>query len=316
MADPERLLAKTTGPEKESGLTGGLQGAMPPAFSLNAAPVQMSRPQSLRRCVDTGQMDDAQLNEEIRLIRQWIQDNPGNDASMDMLIGELMKLEKVRDDRAGVTSNRERLSPREYRRAIDSGNKRQQIRDLESPTGHEGGAGGWLEASAENNAMFDAYFGSVLPTGITVEDLKILSSSITQHNPTFRELPPPDLWPNMRDALRLVRLIESESGITFRVLSGYRSDIVNALSGGAHGSAHLAYNGLDLEPQGDQRRAEAFLKHFWFTQGAAQNMGLGFYRRGRVHIDAHGHRRWPAAWRGETRATARTRYQRFFPEAE
>ena len=258
-------------------------------------------------------MSDADLAEEIRLIREWIQQNPGNDATMDGLIRELMALERVQDQRNGVTSNRQRLTPREYRAARASTNKRQQIRGLQSPTGHEPGSGGWLEASAENNALFDAYFGSVLPTGITVDDLKILSSDVTNNNAGFRELPPPDLWPNMRNALQLVRTIEGQSGITFQVLSGYRSDIVNALSGGAASSAHLDYNGLDLEPQGDQRRAEAFLKHFWHTQGRANNMGLGFYRRGRVHIDASRYRRWASPWDSESAATSARRYQRFFP---
>ena len=311
MGDPTKVhAASKTGSVNESKGPEGTNVMKPPTFQLQAS---MQKPGSLGHCLETSLMSDTDLDKEIKLIRAWIQANPGHDTEMDNLIGELMRLEKEQDNRNGVKSNRTRLSSKEYKAARAAKGKNGKIAKLESPTGHEPGAGGWLEASVENNAMFDGYFGGLLPSGITVEDLKVLSSSVTTHNAKFKELPPPDLWPNMRATLLLIKKIEAAGGITFKVLSGYRSDIVNALSGGAKASAHLKYNGLDLEPQGDQKKSEAFLKNYWFTQGKGESMGLGFYRRGRVHIDASGYRRWPSVWKSQGSASWKKAYQKYYP---
>ncbi len=148
------------------------------------------------------------------------------------------------------------------------------------------------------------------PLALTINDLLVLSSDMQKNNPSYRELPPKDLWPNMKRTLQFLAYLSSNTGITFKIWSAYRSDVVNALSGGAHDSAHMDFSGLDVQPS-QPARFEAFIKYYWYVQGRSHQLGLGYYARNRVHIDVYAktHRRWE--W-DEPIGESRRRYQRFF----
>jgi murein DD-endopeptidase MepM/ murein hydrolase activator NlpD len=207
------------------------------------------------------------------------------------------------------------LSEQEWRelRGLPRGQRMQRLSQLVSPRSTMSGSGGWMEYNERNRERFDQYFAPRLsPLGLTPDDLLVYSSDLTQQNPSYRELPPSDLWDNMARTLQVLQLIAGASGVSFTILSAYRSDVVNALSAGERHSAHEDFFGLDLGPSNPQH-FHAFIKHFWFERGAHYRLGVGFYRPQRVHVDARSHRRWE--WKEEPAAQARARYTAVYGSA-
>lgn len=292
-----------------------LQAKMPPAFQLQANPLQLNKePRTIKQCPRLDTMSDADLQTEIDLLQKWIEKHP-NDAHIHYYI---MAVTRYRDEirtRTGVKNDPEEVTEKDYLKLRKTKNKTKAIKALTSPTGHQAGKGGWLESNTDNQALFDAFFSSALPSGITVDDLKISSSDFTKHNPGYKELPPPDLWPEMKKSLNLIKKIEGISGLTFKVASAYRSYRVNALAGGSKNSSHMRFLGLDLLPQGDKTKNEAFLKYYWFTAGKSENMGLGFYNTGRQHIDASKYRRWASPWKKEGKSTWKKKCEKHWGKA-
>ncbi|HEX6025804.1 MAG TPA: M23 family metallopeptidase [Solirubrobacter sp.] len=197
-------------------------------------------------------------------------------------------------------------------RALPRAQRLQRLSQLVSPRSTMSGTGGWMEYNDSNRERFDQYFAARLaPLGLTPDDLLVYSSDLTQANPTYRELPPPDLWPNMAQTLQLLQLIAGASGVSFTILSAYRSDVVNPLSAGTRHSAHEDFYGLDVQPS-NQHHFHAFIKHFWWERGIQHRMGLGFYSEARVHVDARSRRRWE--WE-DTAAQSRARYTAVYGNA-
>ena len=288
------------------------------ASSEQKAPMQLSKePRSVKECIRIDNLPDDKLQEEIDLLQKWIEDNPTH-ANLHYYITLITTFRDTLAERKGIKSNPEEVTKSDYNKMYKENNtygdkgggkkgwkaksishRKKNIKKLTSPTGHQAGEGGWLESNKDNNALFDAYFSSVLPSGITVDDLKILSSDFSTHNPGYKELPPPDLWPAMRQSLELIKRIQDVSGLTWQVASAYRSFRVNAHAGGSKGSQHMKFLGLDLLPQGDKKKNESFLKYFYLTAGKKENMGFGFYSTSRQHIDGSGHRNWK--WGGDSK---------------
>ena len=187
--------------------------------------------------------------------------------------------------------------------------------------------GGYLEASERNVEEFENYFEKKIPEGLELDpgDLLKQSTDLARENPDYEGLPPREIWSQMGPTLELLGEFEEMTGVTFTVESSYRSELVNALAGGALGSKHQSFAGLDLQPS-DPSRFEAFIKHFWHQRGRANALGLGFYRPRRIHIDTLGYRRWGATdWAGkydaenktwavprESSSTSRNRFQKIF----
>lgn len=210
-----------------------------------------------------------------------------------------------------LESQRRRLSRREWEALsqLSRAERSRRLSQLQSPQNTVSGVGGWLQYNRENLSEFQAVFAPLLrPLGLTVNNLLVLSSMMTAANPTYRELPPRDLWPNMQQTLRFLAHLGHSAGVSFAILSAYRSDRINALSGGVFHSAHEDFYGLDVRPN-NRPRFEAFIKYYWHRRGRAHQFGLGFYRPGRVHIDTKRYRRWE--W-DENVSTSRARYQRVF----
>ena len=213
-----------------------------------------------------------------------------------------------------IPPSRMPLSDEQWRElaALAPAQRRARLTALRTPRGAISGSGGYLEHTPENFQRFSEYFAPLLaPLGLTPDDLLAYSSDLRAVNATYRELPPIDLWPNMRRTLEFLALIGPAAGVTFTILSAYRSDVVNALSGGARGSAHEDFSGLDVRPS-DPGPFGAFIKHFYFLRGAAHRLGLGYYSPQRVHIDTRQRRRWE--WE-DTAAEAAARYADVFGAA-
>lgn len=220
------------------------------------------------------------------------------------------------DRESDGSAGREKLSREERQRLGDlsRAERMERLRELESPTGSEPGVGGYLEHTEENVEAFTTFFESRIPGGIGVEpsDLLVLSSDVSRENPGFEELPPRDRWSEMVPTLRLLGELGTAAGASFDVRSAYRSDVVNALSGGALNSSHMSFAALDVTPTEKRGAFEAVAKQYWWTRGRGESFGLGFYRPGRVHVDTLGFRRWQ--WKEETREESRARYDRYFPD--
>ncbi len=311
---------------------GPIQAKAPPTLQLEANPLQLEKePKSIKACPHIDPWTDEQLQEEIDLLQQWIQDNSTH-AQVHYYITLITRYRDTLRERKGEKQNPEEVTRKDYDKMYSQNNERytdgdgkkkwreksigirkKNINKLTSPTGHQAGEGGWLESDKDNNALFDAYFSSALPSGIAADDLKVLSSDFTTHNPGYKELPPPDLWPEMKKSLELIKKIQGVTGMTYKVASAYRSFRVNSHAGGAKGSAHMKFLGLDLNPQGDKSENEALLKFFYLTAGKKENMGLGFYNTGRQHIDASSYRNWK--WSGtKSKAHWRKKFVKHFGE--
>ncbi len=107
-------------------------------------------------------------------------------------------------------------------------------------------------------------------------------------------VPPEEHWPNAAATLRLIadRVQPALPGL--QVMSGYRPEWLNVCAGGAGRSAHREYSAFDLVPADGVSR-EALMARvcpILASEGAARNMGLGFYSGVRFHIDTRSHRTW------------------------
>jgi hypothetical protein len=105
---------------------------------------------------------------------------------------------------------------------------------------------------------------------------------------------PRALWPNIVNTLRFIRdRVRPRTG-PLEVLSGYRARPDNACAGGASQSAHIDFWALDLVPASALARTEmiARLCTVHAAYGQAANVGLGFYRGRRFHVDTKQFRRW------------------------
>lgn len=107
------------------------------------------------------------------------------------------------------------------------------------------------------------------------------------------QLPPPELWPEVRDLLALLRELRVRQVLpAFEVVSAYRPTRLNRCAGGAPGSAHLRF-AVDIAPL-DKEDADRLCR-FWREEGQAWDMGVSRYPSGRIHIDRNGYRTWGAS---------------------
>lgn len=116
------------------------------------------------------------------------------------------------------------------------------------------------------------------------------------------QVPPTLVWPRIVPTLRFIRdRIEPLVG-QVEAISGYRNPKLNACAGGAKGSAHRGYWGLDLVPRTGipQRELVRRLCRLHATRGAAARFGLGFYGGTRFHVDTLRFRRWGSDHKGSS----------------
>lgn len=116
-------------------------------------------------------------------------------------------------------------------------------------------------------------------------------------------IPSPELWGNLLNTLKIFKYMHDAGILTdFEVTSVYRDYSLNLCAGGAPGSKHVYNSAIDFRigPE-NPYRTEDLLKiedskiklcHFWKTNGAPLNMGLGVYASGQIHIDTQGYRTW------------------------
>jgi len=85
-------------------------------------------------------------------------------------------------------------------------------------------------------------------------------------------------------------------------MSGYRNEGLNQCSGGARQSAHRHFYALDLVPVKPLQRPAMIrsLCAIHTFRGEEYDVGLGFYKGNRFHVDSKGFRRWGANGKSTT----------------
>ena len=110
------------------------------------------------------------------------------------------------------------------------------------------------------------------------------------------EVPPPEYWPNLVQALRFIHEQVVPAVGPVEVVSGFRNSTLNQCAGGAQESAHRYYQAIDLVPLRPTTRERLIqdLCNAHARRGGPYNVGLGFYVGVRFHIDSRKYRSWGA----------------------
>lgn len=111
------------------------------------------------------------------------------------------------------------------------------------------------------------------------------------------EVPPTEHWPNIVHALRFVgAFIEPLIG-QVEPVSAYRNPALNTCAKGAATSTHLTGGGIDMVPVRAVPREWLMetLCRVQLDKGSWNNVGLGFYKGLRFHIDTRKNREWGTA---------------------
>lgn len=111
------------------------------------------------------------------------------------------------------------------------------------------------------------------------------------------EVPPTSGWPNIVAALRYVgAFVEPVIG-PVEPVSVYRNDSLNSCAGGARESTHRTMGAVDMVPLRPVSREQLMsaLCRIYLRSGSWNNVGLGFYKGLRFHIDARKFREWGTA---------------------
>ena len=116
------------------------------------------------------------------------------------------------------------------------------------------------------------------------------------------EVPPETLWPNLVETLAYVRAHVVPVIGPVEPVSVYRNPTLNACAHGAPQSAHALLYALDLVPLRSTSR-EGLIRglcaiHLW--RGTGYDVGLGFYKGLRFHVDSKKFRKWGGDGRGES----------------
>lgn len=165
----------------------------------------------------------------------------------------------------------------------------------------EPGYRNWMLASANhaiqvrafNNYLVTYGVGGVVPTW---QLLRTASDWQKCGDQPF-QVPPVEHWPNIVQALRFIgAFIEPAIG-EVEPVSAYRNSMLNQCARGAATSTHLTGGAIDMVPLRQTSR-EALMESLCRIQvayGGWNDIGLGFYKGVRFHIDARKEREWGTA---------------------
>ncbi|MCY7339712.1 MAG: D-Ala-D-Ala carboxypeptidase family metallohydrolase [Sphingomonas bacterium] len=122
------------------------------------------------------------------------------------------------------------------------------------------------------------------------------------------EVPPPSEWANLVETLRYIRAHVVPVVGPVEPVSVYRNPALNACAGGASESAHRHLFAVDMVPLRATDR-NALIRglcaiHAW--QGSGFDVGMGFYKGLRFHVDSMRYRKWGADGRDGSTSCAAT----------
>ena len=143
------------------------------------------------------------------------------------------------------------------------------------------------------NAYLTAYqVGGVVPTW----QLLRTASDWQKCGENAFEVPPPEYWPNLVQALRFIHEQVVPAVGPVEVVSGFRNPTLNRCAGGAQESAHRYYQAVDMVPLRPTTR-EILIRDLCSAharRGGPYGVGLGFYVGVRFHVDTRKYRSWGA----------------------
>ena len=166
---------------------------------------------------------------------------------------------------------------------------------------------GWVRRTPANlqklGAFRDYLAAQGLESVVPMWQLVRTSSSWRQCGAEPFEVPPADKWGRIVKTLKFVRDDVIPSVGKVETLSAYRNEGLNACSDGAPKSAHREFFALDLTPVNKAVERSAMIRSVCSAHardGAAYNIGLGFYTGRRFHVDSSGFRKWGPNGKGAT----------------
>jgi len=111
------------------------------------------------------------------------------------------------------------------------------------------------------------------------------------------EVPPTSEWPHIVQTLRYVRDYVIPAVGPVEPVSAYRNPSLNVCARGAPTSTHLTGGAIDMVPSKPTTREYLMetLCRIHLKDGGWNNIGLGFYKGVRFHIDATKNREWGTA---------------------
>jgi hypothetical protein len=114
------------------------------------------------------------------------------------------------------------------------------------------------------------------------------------------EVPPTAHWPNIVAALRFIGAFIQPVIGPVEPVSAYRNPTLNVCARGAPTSTHLTGGAIDMVPLKPTTREYLMetLCRIHLKDGGWNNIGLGFYKGVRFHIDATRNREWGTAGKG------------------
>lgn len=178
--------------------------------------------------------------------------------------------------------------------------------DYITPGQDEPGYRAWVAADPARGPAVAAYYAFLTQRGVAgiVPTWQLLRTATDWRACAAQpfEVPPEALWSNLVETLAYVRAHVVPVIGPVEPVSVYRNPTLNACAHGAPQSAHALLYALDLVPLRPTSR-EGLIRglcaiHLW--RGTGYDVGLGFYKGLRFHVDSKKFRKWGGDGRGDS----------------
>ena len=175
-----------------------------------------------------------------------------------------------------------------------------------TPGQDEPGYRAWVMADPSRPGAVAAYYAFLSGHGVAgiVPTWQLLRTATDWQKCAAQpfDVPPPEQWPHIVETLDYVRAHVVPVVGPVEPVSVYRNPALNACAGGAKESAHAQLYAMDLVPLRPIQR-EAMVRslcaiHLW--RGTGFDVGLGFYKGLRFHVDSKKFRKWGGDGKGES----------------
>lgn len=175
-----------------------------------------------------------------------------------------------------------------------------------TPGQDEPGYALWVRADPQRPPQVAGFYGFLAQQGVAgiVPTWELLRTATDWQRCAGQpfEVPPSDEWPHLVETLKYIQAHVIPVVGPVEPVSVYRNPALNACAGGAPASAHQLLYAVDLVPARPTTR-EALIRglcaiHLW--QGAGYDVGLGFYKGLRFHVDSKKFRKWGGNGRGDS----------------
>jgi len=164
----------------------------------------------------------------------------------------------------------------------------------------------WYSASADRAAKVAGFAAFLQAQGIAgiVPTWQLLRTATDWQRCAAEpfDVAPPEQWPHLVETLRYVGAHVVPVIGPVEPVSVYRNPVLNACAHGAPESAHALLYAMDLVPLRPTSR-EGLIRglcaiHLW--RGGGYDVGLGFYKGLRFHVDSKRFRKWGGDGRGDS----------------